>query len=78
MKTSSVAEGDLLFGRKRIAQHLGVTPRQLAHLIEKGRIPVFKIGASVCCTRSGLRAHFQELLSQNGRARSSVGTSGWD
>ena len=55
-------EPDLLYGMKRIAQHLGVTDRQVEYMITKGNLPTFKLGKIICTTRSALRRHFQGLV----------------
>lgn len=52
----------LLYGVKDIAAHLKLTPRQAAHLIEKGHLPTFRLGAIICSTKSGLAEHFSNLI----------------
>lgn len=52
--------GDLLIGAKAVAKSLGITPRQLYHLIEKGLIPTFRLGASVAARRSSLTKWMEE------------------
>lgn len=52
----------LLYGVKDIAAHLGLTPRQAAHLIEKGHLPTFRLGAIICSTKGGLAEHFRQLI----------------
>lgn len=52
------AAGDALYGVAAIAKHLQWTERQVLHRHEKGELPTFKIGRTVCATRSGLAAHF--------------------
>jgi hypothetical protein len=56
---------DILYGVKDIAEHLGLTSRQVEHRILRGSIPTFKIGRTVCSTRSGLRDHFNRLIMSN-------------
>lgn len=52
----------LLYGVKDIAAHLKLTPRQAAHLIDKGHLPTFRLGAIICSTKSGLAEHFSQLI----------------
>ncbi len=52
----------LLYGVKDIAAHLRLTPRQAAHLIDKGHLPTFRLGAVICSTKSGLAEHFSQLI----------------
>jgi hypothetical protein len=61
MKGAEGAGADFLYGTKRIAQHLGLTVRQVEHMIARGVIPTFKLGAIVCSTRSSLQRHFDGL-----------------
>lgn len=56
----------LLYGVKGIAAHLGLTPRQAAHLIEKGHLPTFRLGAIICSTKRGLAEHFSALIRSTG------------
>ena len=46
--------GDLLIGAKAIGEALGITRRQVFHLIEKSLLPTFRLGASVAARRSTL------------------------
>ncbi len=52
----------LLYGVKDIAAHLRLTPRQAAHLIEKGHLPTFRLGTVICSTKRGLAEHFSQLI----------------
>ena len=52
----------LLYGTKAIAAHLKLTPRQAAHLIDKGHLPTFRLGAIICSTQRGLAEHFSQLI----------------
>jgi hypothetical protein len=72
MKSVQGAGADFLYGTKRIAQHLGLTVRQVEHMIARRSIPTFKMGAIVCSTRSSLQRHFDSLASDGG-ARGSTG-----
>lgn len=55
---------DLLYGMDAIAAHLGMTKRSALHMHEKGELPTFKMGRTVCARRSTLAKHFaaQEAL----------------
>lgn len=50
---------DLLRGTKKIAEFLGLTPRQTYHLIEKKELPVFKMGGQNCARASVILAHIE-------------------
>lgn len=65
----SEGESDLLYGVDAIASHLALTKRQALHLHEKGEIPTFKMGRTVCARRSTLAKHFasQEAAASEGR-----------
>jgi excisionase family DNA binding protein len=52
---------DLLYGAHAIAEYLNITVRQAEHLIETGRIPIFKIGRTVAARRSKLNAALEAL-----------------
>lgn len=69
MVANGGSEADLLYGVKRIAQHLGLTNRQVEHMIARGSIPTFKLGKITCATRSDLQRHFTTLASLNVAAR---------
>lgn len=56
---SDATETDLLYGLGAIGKHLGLTARQVEHLVEKG-LPTFKLGRTVCARRSALARHFAE------------------
>lgn len=57
----------LIYGTKNIARYLSegsaqkLTPRQVNYMIEKGRLPTFKIGPIHCTTPDLIRAHFNRL-----------------
>lgn len=46
------AGADLLYGVAAIAAHMGLTERQVRHLMAEHSFPSFKIGATVCSNRS--------------------------
>ena len=54
---------DLLKGAKEIAEFLlgdSKQRRQIYHLAQHGRLPVFKIGATICARRSTLLTWIEE------------------
>lgn len=53
-------DADLLYGVAAIAEHLRLTRKQVYHLHDKGDLPTFKVGATVCARRSTLARHFAE------------------
>jgi excisionase family DNA binding protein len=52
---------DLLYGVQAIANYLGVKRRVAYHLIETDRLPVFKIGKTVCSKRSTVSAALEQM-----------------
>ena len=46
---------EILTGIQAIAKFLDVTDRQAKHWAYEGRVPTFKVGATVCATRAELR-----------------------
>ena len=52
------AAPDLLYGLEDIGEHVGLTARQVEHLVAKGELPTFKMGRTVCARRSTLAEHF--------------------
>lgn len=58
---SDATETDLLHGVAAIAEHLSMTRKQIYHLHDRGQIPTFKVGRTVCARRSTLAKHFAAL-----------------
>ena len=54
----NVGSVDLLYGLAAIGEHVGLTARQVEHLVAKGELPTFKLGATVCARRSTMAKHF--------------------
>ncbi|MBV9521116.1 MAG: helix-turn-helix domain-containing protein [Hyphomicrobiales bacterium] len=52
--------GDLLYGVRAIAAHLGLRDRQALHLVESGKLPHFRLGKKICARRSSLAAWIVE------------------
>lgn len=61
---------DLLYGLEAIGEHVGLTARQVEHLVAKGEMPSFKLGRTVCARRSTLAKHF---AAQEAAARAASG-----
>ncbi len=51
----------LLYGATKIAEYLGIKERQVRHQIEKGRLPYFKIGKTICAYPAKLDAWLEKL-----------------
>jgi excisionase family DNA binding protein len=54
-------ELDLLSGAEAIAAYIGVRPRRIYHLAETRRIPVFRIGSTLCARRSTLLRWVEDM-----------------
>ena len=58
--TPSLA-GDMLYGADAIAAYLGMSRRRVYHAVEKGHIPVLRIGQIICARKSRLRRWISEM-----------------
>jgi hypothetical protein len=58
----------LLYGGKAIAAYLGLTPKTVYHLIERGALPVFRLKdkRTLCARRSVLVAYLDAQLGEDG------------
>ncbi len=56
-----IIPGDLLYGVPACAEFLGCTERQARHRFEKGQLPSFRIGESICSRKSTLSAAIDRL-----------------
>lgn len=56
MTTDNAGVGDLLYGARPIAEHLGITERQARYLIDQRTLPAWKEGKMICARRSSLNA----------------------
>ena len=54
-------ELDLLTGTDAIASFIGVKTRRVYHLAEKQRLPVFRIGSTLCARRSTIRHWIEDM-----------------
>ncbi|HEX7853831.1 MAG TPA: phage terminase large subunit family protein [Sphingobium sp.] len=61
---------DLLYGMEAIGSEIGLTARQVEHLVSLGELPTFKMGRTVCARRSTLAKHF---AAQEAAARAAGG-----
>lgn len=55
---------DLLSGAEAIAAFIGVKPRRIYHLAETQRLPIFRMGATICARRSTLVRWIEEMERQ--------------
>ena len=55
-------ELELVWGCKAIGREIGLSPRQVFHMLENDRLPAKKISGKWCASRAGLRRFFGELL----------------
>ena len=62
-------ELDILSGHKAISTFLGLTTRQVEWHDEKGNLPTFKLGRTVCARKSKLLAWVQEQEQKRGETR---------
>ena len=53
---------DLLRGVKAIAEYSGLTEREIYHLAPKRKIPVFKMGDRIWCSRKSSWHRYVEKL----------------
>ena len=52
---------DLLYGMSKIADYMGVKRSVAYHLAATQRIPVFRIGRTVCARRSTVSAALEQM-----------------
>jgi excisionase family DNA binding protein len=52
---------ELLTGADEIAAFIGVKPRRIYHLAETKRLPVFRMGATLCARRSTLVRWIEDM-----------------
>ncbi len=57
----TVEELDLLTGAEAIAAFMRVKPRRVYHLAETQRLPVFRLGTTLCARRSTLLRWIEEM-----------------
>jgi len=60
-----VEELELLTGADEIAAFIGVKPRRIYHLAETKRLPVFRLGATLCARKSTLVKWIESLERSN-------------
>ena len=62
--TEAVVEREILRGAREIATFLGCTEKAVYHLIERGRIPYYRIGRTLYARRTHLLAQADQLVTQ--------------
>jgi excisionase family DNA binding protein len=60
---------DLLEGAEAIAKFLSVKTRRVYHLAETQRLPVFRLGSTLCARRSTLLRWIEEMEQRSQVAR---------
>jgi len=55
------SELDLLSGADSIAAFMGIKSRRVYHLAETQRLPVFRLGSTLCARRSTLIRWIEEM-----------------
>lgn len=55
---------DMLVGARPIGQFMGITERQVFHLADTNRIPVFRLGSRIAARKSTLRAWIEQQEAQ--------------
>ena len=63
MTDTVTIEREILHGARAIADVLGITEKAVYHLIERGRIPHYRLGRTICARRSHLLAQADRLVS---------------
>lgn len=60
MADDTEADADLLYGVPAIAKFLGIRDKQARPKIDRGLIPSFRIGGTICSRRATLKAWLAE------------------
>ncbi|RRD21603.1 DNA-binding protein [Brucellaceae bacterium VT-16-1752] len=63
---------DLLYGVDPIAEFLGISTKQARHRIREGRIPIFRIGGTICSRKTTLTRWLADMEA-SARTAGSVG-----
>lgn len=50
---------DIVWGAREIARLIGMTPKAVFHMLERGQIPARKVGRRWCASRAALREFFE-------------------
>lgn len=58
-------DGDLLRGAEAIGEFLGTDERQVREMANKGRLPVFRLGRTICARKSTFFAWIAEQERRN-------------
>lgn len=59
-----MTEIDLLSGADSIAAFMGIKARRVYHLVETQRLPVFRLGATLCARKSTLLQWIEQMESE--------------
>lgn len=59
--TNDRSEADVVWGAEQIARLLGLSKRQIYHLVDTGRLPIGKLGGRLFAKRSTLSAFLDRL-----------------
>ena len=65
--TQRLSGGEMLYGVRAIAAHLGVKPRQALRLVELKRIPHWREGRVICSSVASLSAWLTEREAEAAR-----------
>ena len=72
----TVNEIDLLTGADAIAAFMGIKVRRVYHLAETQRLPVFRLGATLCARKSTLLSWIESMENQAMNSNDAVARSG--
>ena len=61
-------KADLLYGCEAIGEFLGLTGKQVQHQVTLKRLPHFRIGATICATKSVLTVWLNDLATGSPQA----------
>ncbi|WP_161991830.1 helix-turn-helix domain-containing protein [Agrobacterium tumefaciens] len=61
-------KSEVIVGAKQIAEVIGIKPRRVHLMIDKGEIPVFKMGGSIAIRRTTLESWIDGLEAATGIA----------
>ena len=60
MATSSAMNDQFYAGVPALAEATGLSHRQVRHLIQKHKLPVFKVGRTIFARKAAVREYFAE------------------
>lgn len=56
----------IIWGAENIARELGLSPRQVRYMAERGRLPIGKVGTRLFAQRERLLEHLEKLSQGEG------------